>query len=109
MCTVVGLGLFLAALNVKYRDIAVAIPLLIQFWLFATPVFYPGSLVEGNWQYVYALNPMVSVIEGVRWGFLQTPAPSAGAVAVSAAAALVLVAVGVVYFRSGERYLADII
>ena len=59
----------------RYRDVTVAIPLLVQLWLFATPVVYPGSLITGGWQYVYALNPMVSVIEGSRWAFLGEPPP----------------------------------
>ena len=70
--TALGVGTFFAALNVKYRDVAVAVPLLTQLWLFATPVVYPGSLITGAWQYVYALNPMVSVIQGTRWALLGT-------------------------------------
>jgi lipopolysaccharide transport system permease protein len=107
--TAIGAGLLLATLNVRYRDVTVAIPLLVQLWLFATPVLYPGSLVEGAWEYVYAINPMVSVIEGVRWGFVGTDAPSLVAIAISFASASLLLAVGLSYFRSAERYLADII
>ena len=109
IATVVGLGVLLATINVKYRDVVVAIPLFIQLWLFATPVLYPGSLITGVWQYIYAINPMVSVIEGVRWGFLGTTAPPLGGVAVSVTIAVLLLAVGITYFRSAERYLADII
>jgi lipopolysaccharide transport system permease protein len=107
--TALGIGLILATLNVKYRDVQVAVPLLVQLWLFATPVLYPGTLITGAWKYVYALNPMVSVIEGVRWGLVSTPAPSSGAVAVSTAVAIVLLTAGMVYFRRAEHYLADII
>jgi lipopolysaccharide transport system permease protein len=109
LLTVIGVGVLLATLNVKYRDITVAIPLFVQLWLFATPVLYPGSLITGTWQYIYAINPMVSVIEGVRWGFLGTTAPPVGTVAVSATVALILLMIGVTYFRGAERYLADII
>jgi lipopolysaccharide transport system permease protein len=107
--TAVGAGTLLATLNVRYRDVTVAIPLMVQLWLFATPVIYPGSLISGDWKYVYALNPMVSVIDGVRWGFIGAPAPELATVAISAASALVLLVAGVTYFRRAERFFADII
>jgi lipopolysaccharide transport system permease protein len=107
--TVLGAGLTLATMNVKYRDVTVAIPLIMQLWLFATPVLYPGALITGTWQYIYAMNPMVSVIEGVRWGFVGTDAPPIGGVAVSVAVAAILFAIGITYFRRAEHYLADII
>jgi lipopolysaccharide transport system permease protein len=107
--TALGVGLLLAALNVQYRDVNVAIPLAVQLWLFATPVVYPGSLITGTWQYIYAINPMVSVIQGMRWAFLGTPAPAIGAVAVSVTSASLGLAVGLVYFRRTERFFADII
>jgi lipopolysaccharide transport system permease protein len=99
----------LGAVNVAYRDVIVVVPLLVQLWLFLTPVIYPASLIHGAWRYLYAVNPMVSVIEGVRWGFLGTAAPPAGGVAISAAAAFVLLAIAVIYFRRTERFFADII
>ena len=107
--TVTGTGMLLATLNVRYRDIALAIPLLVQLWLFATPVVYPGSLIEGTWQYIYAINPMVTVIDGTRWAFLGLDAPDPGAVAISVASATMLMLVGILYFRRTERFLADII
>jgi lipopolysaccharide transport system permease protein len=107
--TALGAGTLLATLNVRYRDVMVAIPLMVQLWLFATPVIYPGSLIAGNWKYVYALNPMVSVIGGVRWAFLGADAPELGTVAVSVVAALTLLVAGAVYFRRAERFFADII
>ena len=107
--TALGAGTLLATLNVRYRDVTVAIPLLVQLWLFATPVIYPGSLIAGGWRYVYALNPMVSVIDGVRWGFLGAPAPEAAMVAISAAAAVGVLVAGAVYFRRAERFFADIV
>jgi lipopolysaccharide transport system permease protein len=109
LATVLGVGLALATLNVKYRDVTVASPLIIQLWFFATPVLYPAFLIPGDWRYVAALNPAVSVIEGLRWGLIGTRPPLPGAVAVSAVSALVLLAIGVAYFRSGERTLADIV
>ena len=107
--TALGAGTLLATLNVRYRDVTVAIPLLVQLWLFATPVIYPASLIGGAWQYIYALNPMVSVIEGVRWAFLGAPAPEVAIVAISAASAVFLLVAGTVYFRRAERFFADII
>jgi lipopolysaccharide transport system permease protein len=109
LVTALGAGTLLATLNVRYRDVMVAIPLMVQLWLFATPVIYPGSLIAGNWKYVYALNPMVSVIGGVRWAFLGADAPELGTVAVSVVAALTLLVAGAVYFRRAERFFADII
>jgi lipopolysaccharide transport system permease protein len=105
----VAIGVGLSALNVKYRDIAVAIPLLIQVWLFATPVVYPGSLVTGGWRYIYALNPMVTVIDGVRWAVLGTHAPALGPVLVSVAVVLLMLAASLIYFKRTEQFFADLI
>jgi lipopolysaccharide transport system permease protein len=107
--TALGAGILLATLNVRYRDVTVAIPLLIQLWLFATPVIYPGSLITGDWKYVYALNPMVSVIDGARWGLIGAPAPELATVAISIATAVALLVAGTVYFRRAEHFFADII
>ena len=104
-----GIATLLAALNVKYRDVTVLVPVAVQMWLFATPVIYPGSLVTGAWQYVYALNPAVSIIGCVRWLLLDTPAPSTGAILISAAVAAGVIVAGVVYFRSSEHFFADLI
>jgi lipopolysaccharide transport system permease protein len=105
----VGVGTFLAALNVKYRDVAVGVPFLVQLWFFATPVVYAGTLVTGKWHNLVAINPMVTVVDGVRWGFLGTQHPDATAGAISAASALVMLAVGVLYFYRTERFFADIV
>ena len=107
--TALGVGILLAALNVRYRDVTIAVPLIVQVWLFTSPIIYPGSLVEGAWRYVYALNPIVSVVDGVRWALLGAAAPLPGAVAISAAVALAVTAAGVVYFRMTEHYFADLI
>ena len=107
--TALGVGILLAAVNVQYRDVTVAVPLMVQIWLFMTPVIYPGSLVEGGWRYVYALNPMVSVVDGVRWAILGAAAPLAGGVAISVGVALVIAAAGIVYFRKTEHFFADLI
>jgi lipopolysaccharide transport system permease protein len=109
LVTAMGVGFFLAPLNVKFRDVTVAVPLLAQLWLFATPVVYPGTLITGGWQYVYALNPMVSVIQGTRWALLGTQGPSAGELAISTLSALTLLLAALTYFRRTEQTFADII
>jgi lipopolysaccharide transport system permease protein len=110
LVTALGVGVTFGALNVKYRDVAVAIPLLVQMWFFVTlPVIYNGSTFGGRWQYVYALNPIVTVIQGVRWGFLGTPAPHLETTLISVGVAAVILFLGVVYFRRTEQYFADVV
>jgi lipopolysaccharide transport system permease protein len=109
LVTGVGLGILLAAANVQYRDIGLVTPLLIQVWLFATPVIYPGSLVTGNWQYLFALNPMVAVVDGVRWCVFGDSAPDPLVVGISATVAVGLLALGIGYFRRTELFFADIV
>jgi ABC-type polysaccharide/polyol phosphate export permease len=103
-----GTGLLFAALNVKYRDVGNVLGLLMQLLLLASPVAYPSSLVPDDWRWVYALNPMVGVLDGARWSLVEGPAPGADLLA-SAASALVLLAVGLVYFQRTERQFADVI
>jgi lipopolysaccharide transport system permease protein len=104
-----GAGLWLAALNVQYRDVRYVTPFLVQFWLFITPVAYPSSLVPPRWQVLYGLNPMAGVVEGFRWALLHNgPAPVA-VIAASAATVAVLVATGLLYFRRMERSFADVV
>jgi lipopolysaccharide transport system permease protein len=107
--TVMGVGVLASAVNVKYRDVVAVLPLAIQVWLFLSPVAYPASLVKGDWQYVYAINPMVSAIGGMRWAILGTPAPSAGQIAVSLGSVAILLTIAFTYFRRTERYFADIV
>src|SRR3954447_22683360 len=94
IATVVGVGVLASAVNVKYRDVVAVLPLAIQVWLFLSPVAYPATLVHGSLKYVYALNPMVSAIGGMRWAMLGTPAPAGGQIAVSVAAVLLVLGVG---------------
>jgi lipopolysaccharide transport system permease protein len=104
----VAVGVLLAAVNIQYRDIAVAVPLLVQTWLFATPVIYPGSLIEGTWRYIYALNPMVSVVDGVRWALLDASSVQLGPLGVSLAVIILLLTSSVLYFRRAEQFFADV-
>jgi lipopolysaccharide transport system permease protein len=108
MAVLLGAGLWLSALNVRYRDVRYTLTFLIQVWLFASPVVYPSSLVDGAWRYVYALNPMSTVIDGFRWSIVGTPAPGAYAL-VSLGSTLALVIGGAVYFLRAERRFADVI
>lgn len=108
LVVLLGAGLWLSALNVRYRDVRHTLTFLVQVWLFASPVVYPSSLVEGAWRYVYALNPMATVIDGFRWSAVGGPAPGAPAL-VSLGVAVVLLVSGTVYFLREERRFADVI
>ncbi|MBA2670878.1 MAG: ABC transporter permease [Gemmatimonadetes bacterium] len=109
LVTALGAGLWLAALNVLYRDVRYAVAFLVQFWLFATPIAYPSSLLDEPWRTVYALNPMVGVVEGFRWALLGTEARPGSMAAVSAVAALALLVGGLYYFRRMEKTFADVV
>lgn len=99
-------GLWLCAANVLYRDLRYALGFLLQVWLFASPVVFPSSLIDGGWRFLFALNPVAGVIDGVRWALLDGPGPGPW-VAVSAASLVVLLVSGVLYFRAAERSFAD--
>ena len=107
--TSLGVGLWLSAMNVQYRDVKYVVPFLTQFWLFATPVAYPSSLLTGRWREVYALNPMVGVVEGFRWALLGTRTEALGVIAVSSVTAVVILISGAYYFRRMERTFADVV
>lgn len=102
-----AVGLWLSALNVRYRDVRYTVPFLAQLWLFLSPVAYPSSLVPERWQGLYGLNPMAGVIEGFRWALLGS-APPVATIYVSAALTALLLAGGLYYFRSTERVFADL-
>lgn len=106
--TALGVGTWLAALNVAYRDFRYVVPFMVQFWMFATPVVYPASLVPRQWQWVLYLNPMAGVIEGFRSAFLSRPFDVPGML-VSLAIAAILFGAGIMYFEKVERQFADII
>lgn len=107
--TTLGVGFWLSAANVKYRDINYVIPVLVQFWLFLTPIAYPSSLIPEAWRALYGLNPMVGVVEGFRWALLGTESATSASLFVSAAAALLLFGSGMLYFRRMEREFADVV
>jgi lipopolysaccharide transport system permease protein len=109
LVTSVGVGFWLAALNVQYRDVRYAVPFLVQLWLFATPIAYPSSLLAEPWRTVYALNPMVGVVEGFRWALLGTATAPGAMLFVSSVAALVVAVGGALYFRRMEQTFADIV
>jgi len=104
-----GVGLWLAALNVRYRDVGQAIPFLVQIWMFASPVAYPVSALSEKWRVLYSLNPLVGVIEGFRWAILGNGTPDFLVMAVSAITMTGLLFTGIVYFKRTERTFADLI
>ena len=107
--TALGVGLWLAALHVRYRDVRYVMPFFVQLWLLATPIAYPSSLLAEPWRTLYGINPMVGVVEGFRWALLGTETPPGPAVAVSSLVAVALLLGGIVYFRRTERTFADVI
>jgi lipopolysaccharide transport system permease protein len=109
LITALGVGMWLSALNVQFRDVRYAVPFLIQCWLFATPIAYPSSLLPEPWKTVYAINPMVGVVEGFRWALLGTESAPGPMLFVSASAALVLLVSGAFFFRRMERSFADVV
>lgn len=102
-----SVGLWLAALSTLYRDFRYTTGFLVQIWLFATPVAYPSSIVPQQWQALYALNPMVGIVDGFRWALLGEPAPAASVIGVSATVVVLLFTLGMIYFRRMERTMAD--
>ena len=107
--TALGVGLWLSALNAIYRDVRYVVPFLIQFWMFASPVAYPSSLVPERWRWLYGLNPMAGVIEGFRWSLTGTGEPPNAMLAFSIAMVLLLLAGGVIYFQKMEGTIADVV
>ncbi len=105
----VAVSSWLSALNVRYRDVRYALPLLFQVWLFATPVAYSLSAVPQRWRDLVACNPMVSVVDLSRWALFGTSPGTPAMLALSALVTLVLLASGLAYFRSTERGFADLV
>jgi len=108
LMTSLGVGLWLSAINVKYRDVRYVIPFLTQLWLFASPVVYSSSLLPERFQTLYGLNPMAGVIEGFRWTLLGTEPPGS-LIAISVIIVVVILISGAFYFRHNEKIFADVI
>jgi len=102
-------GFWLSALNVQFRDVRYTIPFLTQFWLFATPIAYPSTLLSEPWRTLYGINPMVGVVEGFRWGLLGTDTAPGAIILVSCVAAITLFIGGIFFFRRLEKTFADVV
>ena len=109
LMTALAVGLWLSALNVRYRDVRHTVPFLVQFWMYASPVVYPVSLVPEKWRLVFSLNPMAGVIEGFRWGLLGKERPDFTVIGISAVMVLVLLVSGLLFFKRMERTFADVV
>ena len=109
LVTALGVGLWLTAMNVQFRDVRYAVPFLVQAWMFATPIAYPSSLLDEPWRTLYGINPMAGVVEGFRWALLGTETAPGPIVFVSAVVAVGLLVSGAYYFRRMERTFADLV
>jgi lipopolysaccharide transport system permease protein len=109
LVTSLGVGLWLSAMNVQFRDVRFVVPFITQFWMFATPIAYPSSLLSEPWRTIYGLNPMVGVVEGFRWALLGTNTVPGKSIAMSSIAAVLLLASGAFYFRRMEKTFADVV
>lgn len=108
--TCLGVSFWMSAMNVQFRDVRYTVPFIVQTWMFASPIAYPSSLIgDPFWQLVYALNPMVGVVEGFRWALLGTQTAPVAMIAVSGFTALILLLSGAYYFRRMERVFADVV
>jgi lipopolysaccharide transport system permease protein len=109
LVTTLGAGLFFSAWNVKYRDVGYTLPLLIQIWLFVTPVAYPSSLVPAHWRFLYGLNPMAAVVEGFRGALAGGATMGGTAMAASSACACAILLAGLACFARMDRAYADVV
>lgn len=109
LVTALGVGFWLSALNVEYRDVMYVVPFLTQLWLFVTPVVYPSSLVPSHWRMLYGLNPMVGVVDGFRWALFGVGSRPGPLLAASSLIAGALFVSGIAWFRSRERTFVDAI
>ncbi len=107
--TALSVGVWLAALNVKYRDFRYTLGFISQFWMFATPVAYSSSVVPAKWRWAYGLNPMVGVIDGFRWAILGRHSPISSSTYISIGVVALMLAGGLAYFRQMESSFADIV
>jgi len=109
LVTALGVGLWLAAMSVQFRDVGFTVPFIAQFWMFATPVAYSSSMLGEPWRTLYGLNPMVGVVEGFRWALLGAETAPGPIIAVSSAVALSLLVSGAYYFKRLEKTFADVV
>lgn len=109
LITAVGVGLWLAALNVIYRDVGYILPFITQFWMFITPIAYPSSLIPDRWRVLYAINPLTGVVEGFRWALLGSGQGPDIMTLVSSLVAILILISGMFYFRRMERLFADMV
>jgi lipopolysaccharide transport system permease protein len=109
LTTSLAVGFWLSALNVNYRDVRYVVPFLSQFWMLATPVAYPSSLLKEPWRTVFGLNPMAGVVEGFRWALLNSKTAPGPMIAVSVLVSVVLLLSGAYYFRRMEKNFADVV
>lgn len=109
LITALGVGLWLTALNVQFRDVRYVVPFVVNFWMFASPVAYSSRLLDEPWRTLYGLNPMVGVLDGFRWALLGVnDAPGPIVYASSLAAVLIFIS-GLYYFRRMEKTFADVV
>ncbi len=109
VATALGVGLWLGALNVQYRDVGYVVPFLSQIWMFLTPVVYPSSMIPDRWRVLYGLNPMAGVVEGFRWALLGKGSEPGAMLAVSVLVTVMLLISGAYYFRRMEKTFADVV
>ena len=109
LVTALGVGLWLSAFNVKYRDVKYVVPFITQVWMFATPIAYPSSLLSGKWRVIYGLNPMAGVVEAFRWALLGAKTAPTEMIAISWLAAIIILVSGAYYFRRMEKTFADVV
>jgi lipopolysaccharide transport system permease protein len=109
MAAALGVGLWLSTLNVKYRDVRYTIPFLVQIWMILSPVVYDSNIVKPAWRTLYAINPMVGVVNGFKWALLGTAQPPGAMLLVSALATIAVLIGGLFYFRRGEKTFADVV
>lgn len=109
LVTALGVGLWLSAMNVQFRDVRYTLPFLTQFWLFITPIAYPSSLLDQPWRTLYGLNPMAGVVEGFRWALLGADTAPGAMILLSSIVAVTLLLSGAYYFRRLEKTFADVV
>jgi lipopolysaccharide transport system permease protein len=109
LITAIAVGLWLSALNVRYRDIGHAVPFLIQLWMFASPIAYPVNLVPERWRLLYSINPIVGVVEGFRWALAGGKSPDLRAILLSSLVVMTILVGGLIYYNKVERTFADVV